>query len=189
MIADGYPWKQDLKIQKDLLLKYNNPEEFDVDDEEFYVNVEKSIFYSAFIIRKLIDSYERLSDDACRYSIRVREIKPLKPINRKCFWSEADSHDWGNERSTVRDAKYICNSLIHSHIFFFRKDENDGDMYFFVSSDYDINKVLYKISFSDWLKYINYVIEDNVVSMSISFDKEKEEYVCKSKKRGILKNL
>lgn len=188
MIADSFPWKQDLQNQKDILIKYKDLVGDDLNNDECYTNIEKAIFYSAFIIRKLIDSYDRLSDDACKYSIDVKKIKPLKPISGRCFWPEVNSHNWANECPDVEQARVLCNALIHSHFFFFRKEEPDGILYFFVSSDFYKNKVLYKISFLDWIKYIDYIIEDQIVSMTISFDNKKGEYVCKNKKRGVWKN-
>ena len=55
MLLESQPWKMDLKRRMQLLLKYNTLENFDQKPDATYTVIEKCIFYSAFIIRKLID--------------------------------------------------------------------------------------------------------------------------------------
>ena len=55
MIFESFPWKQDLRRRKNLIIKYNTAEHFEKNDDTTYTVIEKAIFYSAFIIRKLID--------------------------------------------------------------------------------------------------------------------------------------
>lgn len=45
-------------------------------------------------------------------------------------------------------------------------DESEKAVAFYVSSDYDRNKVLYEISLSEWLKYISFIVADDIVEMS-----------------------
>ncbi len=57
MIHESYPWKQDLLRRKRLIQKYNNAKMFEQEDSDTaYMIIEKAIFYSAFVIRKLIIS-------------------------------------------------------------------------------------------------------------------------------------
>lgn len=81
MIFESYPWKIDLLRWKKVLLKYNRPWRFHIKDEKTYTKVEKAIFYSAFIIRKLIDCGGKLSDKADIYTMSAKSIKPLKHID------------------------------------------------------------------------------------------------------------
>ena len=55
MIFESSPWKQDLRKRKNLIIKYNMADHFEKNDDATYTVIEKAIFYSAFIIRKLID--------------------------------------------------------------------------------------------------------------------------------------
>ena len=56
MIYESYPWKRDLMRRRSLILRYNTAERLSHDDDDkTYTIIEKAIFYSAFIIRKLID--------------------------------------------------------------------------------------------------------------------------------------
>ena len=52
MIFESFPWKQDLRRRKNLIIKYNTAEHFEKNDDTTYTVIEKAIFYSAFIIRK-----------------------------------------------------------------------------------------------------------------------------------------
>ena len=95
-----------------------------------------------------------------------------------------DSYDWEHERSVTARGKDICNWLIHSYVFFVVSDENDIIKFFCVSSDYDRNKVLYKVPISDWLSYIDFIASDDIVQMDCHFNNKKGDYIFTQKKRG-----
>ena len=184
MVYESYPWKQDLQRRKRLILKYNTAEGFDRNYNSTYTVIEKSIFYSAFIIRKLLDCGGKLSDEASRYVIKAKSIKPLVHINLMQRWPEEDSHDWEHEKIVAVSGKDVCNWLIHSYLFFVEFDEGGAIISFCVSSDFDKNKVLYKISITDWVEYIGYIVTDDIVSMSSYYDEKADEYIYTCKKRG-----
>lgn len=188
MVYESYPWKQDLMRRKRLIQKYNTAKRFDLDYDATYTVIEKAIFYSAFIIRKLIDCRGKLSDDADNYSIHVKSIKPLKRVDNLHRWPEEDSHDWGNEKNQTVAGKDVCNWLIHSYIFFVAFEENGPIVDFCVSSDYDRNKILYKISIADWMDYIEFIASDDIVSLSSHYDEKTNDYRYTRKERGKVKN-
>lgn len=76
------PWKEDLKRRRQLLLQYNTKEHFEKDEDKAYTVIEKAIFYSAFIIRKLLDCNGKMSDEADQYAIKVTEWKPTRKLQR-----------------------------------------------------------------------------------------------------------
>ena len=55
---------------------------------------------------------------------------------------------------------------------------------FFVSSDFDRNKMLYRIELKDWIAYMEFVSSDSVVALEMRFDACKKEYVVTKKERG-----
>lgn len=65
---ESSPWKEDLKRRRQLLLQYNTKEHFEKDEDKAYTVIEKAIFYSAFIIRKLLDCNGKMSDEADQYA-------------------------------------------------------------------------------------------------------------------------
>jgi hypothetical protein len=184
LIFESYPWKQDLQRRRSLIIKHNTKERFDSNFDATYTILEKCVFYSAFIIRKLIDCGSKLSDEADKYAITVKAIKPIKHISYMNRWPEEDSHDWENEKAVILTGKSLCNSLIHSYIFFFEFAENGSAVCFCVSSDFDKNKILYKVMLADWLNYMTFIATDNIVSLSTKYDEKEKGYIIVKKVRG-----
>ena len=63
-----------------LIQKYNRAELLSEDDDRAYTVIEKAIFYSAFIIRKLIDCKGKVSDEVDKYKFRLKGVRPIKDI-------------------------------------------------------------------------------------------------------------
>ena len=146
--------------------------------------IEKAIFYSAFIIRKLIDCGGKLSDEAENYSLKAFSVQPLKPVDQLHRWPEEDSHDWENEKEIVVAGKNVCNWLIHSYMFFVVFNEDGIIDSFSVTSDFDRNKVLYRIPLDAWMEYMDYIASDDIVGMSSHYDPKANDYVFSRKERG-----
>ena len=184
MIFESYPWKQDLIRRKSLIYKYNSFEQFNQNSDAAYTVVEKVIFYSAFIIRKLIDCKGKLSDAAENYTLQVKVKKPLKQIDLMHRWPEEDNYDWENDKIMIVKGRDICNWLIHSYVFFVVEDDSVPISHFCVSSDFDRNKFLYMISLSDWIGYMDFVSKDSIVCAESHYDDSKKEYIYIKKERG-----
>lgn len=184
VIFESYPWKKDLLRWKKILVKYNKPWRFHISDEKTYTMIEKAIFYTAFIVRKLIDCNGKMSDEADDYTITIESFAPLKQVDVMHRWPENDSHDWEHGQCMKVNGKKVCNWLIHSYIFVLEHDEKEKAVAFYVSSDYDRNKAVYRIEISEWLKYIIYIATDDVISISMHIDKRKGDYVFTRKERS-----
>ena len=91
---ESSPWKEDLKRRRQLLLQYNTKEHFEKDEDKAYTVIEKAIFYSAFIIRKLLDCNGKMSDEADQYAIKVTEWKPTRKINSDAPLAQRRRIDW-----------------------------------------------------------------------------------------------
>ncbi len=172
-----------MQRRKRLILEYNASECFDKNYDGTYTIIEKAIFYSAFIIRKLIDCNSKLSDEANSYSLTVFSIAPLKRIDRMHRWPEEDSHDWNNEKKTTLLGKSLCNSLIHSFVFFIRFNNASVIDSFCVSSDYDKNTVLYRFPLTEWIKYIGFIASDDIVRLDSHYSRKHAEYIYTRKER------
>ena len=141
------------------------------------------LLYSAFIIRKLIDCIFKVSDEVDNYTLKVCAVKPLKPIELLDRWPDENSHDWENEQQQTVLGKNVCNWLIHSYVFYFSYDENGVINNFYVASDYDRNKILYRIGMNAWLEYMYFVETDCITSAECIYNPAKSKYVLKFKKR------
>lgn len=181
MINESYPWKQDLLRRKRLILKFNCA---NLQDSAYTV-IEKAVFYSAFIIRKLIDCRVKVSDEVDAYKFTIKGYCTRKNVDVMHRWPDENSHYWEHETMVcTKLGKDVCNWLIHSYIFFFGFDEVGKIDSFFVSSDFDRNKKLYRIELKDWIAYMEFVGYDSVVASEMRFDIPKKEYVVTKKKRG-----
>jgi len=183
MVYDSWKWKTELREEKRQLIRYNTKKNFDKNFEGTYFKIERALLYSAFIIRILIES-EKLSNDADIYNLNVSYNIPRKNIDRLHRWLEEDEYDWDNTINKPVVGKNVCNWLIHSYVFKFLFEENGVILGFFVSSDYDRNKVLYSVTLEEWINFIDFIISDDVISVSSHFDKKREDYIIKEKIRG-----
>lgn len=184
MIYESYPWKQDLGRRKRLFLKYNTEEHFQKNYEATYTVLEKAIFYSAFIIRKLLDCKTKLSDKADRYALHVEKISPVGKIKSWRNWLCEDSHDWANPKKWTLQGRNVCNFLIHSCVFEFVSNEDQTVAGFMVASDKDRNKALYHVRIDDWLDYMEFIASDSIVELIACRKKTKHGSVLKMEKRG-----
>lgn len=183
MVLESLEWKKELREKKRKLIHYNTKENFDNHFEKTFFQCERAVLYSAFIARILVES-EKLSDEADAFSIKVACNSPIKNIDRLHRWMDEDEYDWENTDHRAVFGTNICNWLIHSYVFSFLFEESGNITGFFVSSDYDRNKVLYTILLEDWIKYLDFIISDDMVSMSMSFNEKKSDYILNNKTRG-----
>lgn len=183
MIHESYPWKQDLVRRKRLILKYNCANL--LSEDSAYTVIEQAVFYSAFIIRKLIDCRVKVSDEVDAYKFTLKSYRPRKNVDVMHRWPDENTHDWEHEMTAcTKLGRDVCNWLIHSYVFFFGFDENKKIDCFFVSSDFDRNKMLYRIELKDWIAYIEFVGSDSVDVLEMRFDTCKKEYSITKKERG-----
>ena len=184
MIFESYPWKQDLLRRKRLFIKYNTVERFEKNNDTTYTVLEKAVFYSAFIIRKLIDCHTKLSDEADSYTLPIAKHLPKKQVTLWERWADEDTHDWENYNQETALGKNVCNWLIHSFVFAFCFNDDGIVDGFFVSSDYDRNKALYYIAIKDWLNYIDFIARDDIAGFESHYDPKLGDYVFTKKIRG-----
>lgn len=183
MIHESYPWKKELIKYKEIFLKYNKAELLKDYNEEAYSSLEMSIFFSAFIIRKLIDCVSKVSDDVDNYCLHVHIVEPIRHIDRLNRNPSNKNFDWKRKRNVTKKGRDLCNALIHSYVFGFEMDEKETIDGFFVCSDYDRNKPMYLIPIDVWFAYVDFVASDRVISMHSVYDEEKGDYKFTVKKR------
>jgi hypothetical protein len=165
MIFESGPWKEDLSAYYGNIIEYSSSNYFQNDDDNSdnaYSILEKSIFYSAFVIRKLVDCKTKLSDEADCYALKIEIFESKKHFDNMHRWTTEDSHNWGLSKKQTKQGKDVCKWLIHSLIFelIYNKDQSvEG---FCVASDFDSDKCLYHVTLKDWLSYIDFVRSDDI---------------------------
>ncbi len=181
MIFESGPWKDDLSSYHSKIIEYSSSKYFqngDDDSDEAYSILEKSIFYSAFVIRKLVDCKTKLSDDADCYALKVEIFESKKHFDNMHHSTSENSHNWESSRIQTKQGKDICNWLIHSLIFELTFNEDQSVEGFCVSSDFDSDKRLYHVTLKDWLNYVDFISSDDVSELHA----EKTEKGVKYKK-------
>ena len=119
----------------------------------------------------------------CKSNDFVLQLKEINLLNR---WPDEDNYDWKHETVYTKSGTELCNWLIHSYCFFFAYNEDMEINSFFISSDYDRNKVLYCVELKDWLSYMEFVGKDYVKSARMESGDKEVDYVYTRKERGSL---
>ena len=165
MILDGY-WKTELQRYTQKLRFWSSLCRWTGSFAEHQVN--KYILYSAAIIRKLIedetDAKKEFQKSECgmpelallHYDLPVTEY-PFDGDKGFIFHKVIANNYSAGSRSTVVEAKTICNSIIHSYVWNLAYSEGKkGTQGFLTASDLEKDKKLYFVRISDWIDYINY---------------------------------
>lgn len=181
MIFESYPWRLQLLDIKEEIQDINTKENIESNYEYTRFILEKDIFLSAFIIRKLIDCKSKVIDKLRDYTFKVRTYQPIKRVDFFHRWSGDGCFDLEKSSEIHVNEKLICNSLIHSYVFWTELKEEKGPVQgFYVSSDKDKNKILYRVNMEDYIKFLTLAIDSEVLDQEIKFDKEKQDYVFKN---------
>ncbi|HAN20669.1 MAG: hypothetical protein A2Y15_04485 [Clostridiales bacterium GWF2_36_10] len=175
MVLESWEWKNELREKKRQLLRYSKKESLNGNFINTYFKLERALFYSAFIVRLLVES-KKLSDNADNYNINVSSNLPIKNIDRLHRWMDEDAYNWENTKNEAILGKQMCNYLIHSYVFNFSYGDNDSVVGFNVASDYIRNDILYSVSIYEWIKYLDFIISDNIVSMTMEYKEEQSDY-------------
>lgn len=175
MLYSVFNWKKDLKSRKKLIIKNNLIKNLDANFDSSYHKIESSIFISAFIIRKLIES-DKLTTKSDSFNLKIKYYKPINNVNKINRLDISYNYNLNKEYSKLVKGKEICNWIIHSYIFIPIFKENILES-FYLSSDFDRNKILYKIKLDKWLEYIDIIIEDRVFKKTMSYNIKKKDYI------------
>lgn len=79
--------------------------------------------------------------------------------------------------------KSVCPILRHNMFFIVFNEDGIIDS-FSVTSDFDRNKVLYRVPLDAWMSYMDYIASDDIVGMSSHYDPKSNDYVFSRKERG-----
>ena len=142
--------------------------------ERGYLMLEKHVFLSAFIVRKLFDNHK--ITDARRAQIvevgffraKTGVLGGVSSAIGKSFLDEVYELESREVRSiSVRE---LANQIIHS--FFFVLESNDVDETFlYFNSDWTKGKFVIEFSLSRYVQFLRDVARDRVCSLSITVDR------------------
>lgn len=186
MISDSVYWKSSLLKQAKILQKYGLQKKW---QPISYVKLEQTIMVGCYSVRKLLEAKTKISTEYLNNKIQIishRCIKPPVTINN---WHRVEVlYDLDKKRTVNKSIKDICNQFVHSYVFmpaFFDCSNLQG---FFVSSDYDRNKVLYYVTLGQATDIFLKIGDDYPDRVSLTFDEGNNDYVVHTENTGLSNN-
>lgn len=170
MIFDGR-WKWELKkLSWSISVWRRFPASLDFAEHQ----LNRSILYSAIIIRKVIEDETEVEIIAKKNNSPLPKQKTVHtflsavkyPYTGEEGWamrSKICTLDYGAGQAVSIKAKDVCNWLIHSYVWSLAyHSKRSGVKGFLVASDFDRERFVHFISFDEWQKLLKLVIENGV---------------------------
>lgn len=144
----------------------------DEEMESVLIAIEQFVFWTAFVIRKLADSY-KLSDEfeQITWEVKAYAKRPFGPPVDLLNWHRLDRH-YGltNPVPTQFTARKLCGLLIHSFVFMPEVAEvgepDDSSLVIdalLFNSDHTKETALYRLDWSEFCKLIHALYDDDIV--------------------------
>lgn len=163
MIWDSKPWKSGLMRDALALASFEIAE----GNDEAGANFEKIIFVSALAIRKLLEAQKLTSVTACADVKCCKLPLKSKSVPNLLDWHRIhDFYDGARLESGTVTLKFFVNQIMHSFVFGpFTEEGNDKVGGFFVASDKDRTRFLYRYDISEVVRVMRLIALDDVKSM------------------------
>lgn len=171
MIYESHYWKDPLLTTAKWLVSVKLGERT---RESTYVRIERDIFISFYSIRKLFDTL-KVSDRIKRATTEL-EWHPNRNAVHHMNWEHLELlYDMSTSKKEVRDVVFLCNQFVHSFVFS-PYEENGRIGGFFVSSDRDRNKKLYRVRLKQVVTLFRLVGRDYPASLFFQFNHDAGTY-------------
>jgi hypothetical protein len=107
-----------------------------------YFRIERSLFYGAFIVRKLMEA-RKVVDKLSGKSFRLWSMPNVKRVTTANWHRIEENYDQENASAIRLTARFICNQLIHSYVFMIAAAP--GHAHVFFCSDKERNRRLFSM--------------------------------------------
>ena len=178
MIYNSYIWKKDLNKQLEIIRENNIIQK--LSKEESFDEIEKAIFLSGFMIRKLMDSRTKVTDHIDNLSILIEVMDATDSPTILNAHRIEQHYDLEKRDHVAISLRNICNMLIHSFVFEFSIGDNELIDGFYIVADRNKDKALYYVALDQWADAISTIVHDNVISMTLHFDDNGKAIIHKS---------
>ena len=165
---ESWPWKRELKLLVAQLATWI--EEFECDDdekdagpqrEEAGFQIEKAMFLSAYIVRKLIEN-KKVADSIAEHQVDCHSSRYVGPHPIRIFGADIE-RDFDHKRKSKQkiSLQKLCHELVHAKIFNNGTTREDLVLQgFWVCSDLNQDKRILFVDFSDWTFALRKVSEN-----------------------------
>jgi hypothetical protein len=171
MIRESYPWKRDLLRDADIIERWAAKK---TDSEYRSMLLEKKVFLSAFVIRKLIEDY-KITDRITESSILCR-VYPSRgtEVNFKSRHDIDKHYDLSSVQRANINIRSFANQIIHNFVFMFEFPEERFSPIpgFVVASDLGKDRQLYGVTLSAYLSAMRSVGNDWVTEFHAARTKD-----------------
>ena len=141
----------------------------DNETESALIAVEQFVFWAAFAVRKLADSY-KLSDEFENSSWQVQSYpkRGSTPAVDFLNWYQLDRHyDFAASSRNQLKLRQLCGTLIHSFVFLPETSEDGKTLTgILFNSDRTKNLTIYRMTWDEYCKLIHGLHSDDVVELS-----------------------
>jgi len=170
MIWESSLWKRELETQASVL----NTAKLDR-DESVPFDVERALFYTAFIVRKLLEN-NKLTDGTANelVSVDVFDAKSDRSqrlsVQASGFFELGEEFDDTSKNSIQMKFGDLASEIIHSFALIWEVSEHENLVGAFVSSYRNHKKRAVHVSFNDWISLLKKIIEDEVTNVVVKVD-------------------
>ena len=177
MIWESAPWKSDLLRDADTLQRWAREP---ATQRRLYM-FEKKIFLAAYSIRKLNEA-GKLKTSFRTKSMRCTTFERQQTRMTPWNWDDLGRH-YQLKQPTVKRFRtpFVMNQIIHSHVFMIAGTYQNLANGFYVSSDYEKERQLLKVSLSVFCKIMRSVGRDHpTASASSRYDAKTNKWIVET---------
>ncbi|MFC6196856.1 hypothetical protein [Ponticaulis profundi] len=170
MLTETALWKTELSSLKTNLLSVSI-----ADDESVLFSLERSLYYSALVVRKLLEN-RRLTDKLAMHELsvsvfRARPENVSEVIRTATRYFEIGKDFDENPENKIRlKLSKICSEIIHSFALIWALDESGSIDSVIVSSHINQNDRAILLSLSDWETILQSIVDDEVLEVDVRRD-------------------
>lgn len=167
MILESYSWKQELTRHRRSLDVWAAK----THTSRGYCFIERGIFLSAFIARKLIEN-RKVTDRVRNRAIRCNSYRPFRALSDRVsrfhgVFDVEKEYDLAKPQVAQFSLFDLTSEIMHSYVFVPTVDEGDRLTSFFISSYKNRDDRVLSIEIGSYLKAIDVVIGDDVQSIRV----------------------
>jgi len=167
MIFESYPWKSELRRHLGHFETWGDRSH--TERGGFYI--ERGVFLSAFIVRKLMEN-RKVTDAIRSRSVRCVAYPAFRPLSDRVsrFFGVFDpnrEYDISKGRKVQISTYDLMSEIMHSYVFIPIVDDNGRWTAFLVNSYNKRDDRLLEISRADFERVLKEVVDDNVVEVSV----------------------
>jgi hypothetical protein len=167
MICESQPWKMELARYRRSISTWSTK----THTNRGYRNVEKGIFLSAFIARKLIEN-RKIADRIRNKSMRCKSFKPFRPLSdlvsrfTGVHTIERD-YDLARPRTIQISLFDLASEIMHCYVFIPEVNDRDELISFFINSYRNRDDRVLSVNLNQYCEAIDLIVSDDVQSARI----------------------